>query len=102
MAVGEPRCHRWKHTTFNHLGETGSELKSNQPKSSILALSLALWTEETGHCYKPASGRTIENLLTWDRPSHQRNPGLKQGGLPPKLSNREGQHPLPHRPAYQL
>jgi hypothetical protein len=59
------------------------------------------------HIGKPAYTRQpippLENLPILDSPSHQGKPKLKHPEqIPhPKLSNREGQHPLLYSPAYQ-
>jgi hypothetical protein len=91
-------------TTFNYLGETGSELKmtdlpkkSNRPKSSISAPRLALWAEETGSCSQNHFGEPGAP----DRPSYQGNPGLKYPKPIIKAVQRKGQHPLPQSSAYQ-
>jgi hypothetical protein len=82
---------------FDQLGESGSELKSEQSYSSIITCSVGRRDKQL-----PLGQTTSEILSTLDGPSHKGSTGLKLSELTPqKLSDKEGQYPLPQSPAYQ-
>jgi hypothetical protein len=91
---------------YKHLGKTGSELKTDLPKGSVLAAIVALWAKGSSQqtVHKPAPhGNTAENQPAADGPSYQAYDlgSHTTSQFLSKLSKREGQHPLPHSPAYQ-
>jgi hypothetical protein len=86
---------------FDHLGESSNELKSEQSKSSIAACPVGIRHQQL-LTNQPPCRPTSENLPVPDGPLHQGKAGLKHPKPnPPKLSNKEGQHPLSQSPAYQ-
>jgi hypothetical protein len=93
-----------ENSTFNHLGEIGSEVKliafpekSVQPKNSIPTPRHALKAEGTGHCSHTSFSQyhfgelAYSNKLTLTSHPRQEQPGLKHPEwIPPNLSGREG------------
>jgi hypothetical protein len=83
---------------FDHLRDSGSELKSEWLKSSIATCPVSRrdqWLLTNQH----PGGIISENLPAPDDLSHQGKTGLKHPKLiPPKLSDKEEQHSIATQP----
>jgi hypothetical protein len=112
MGVGATQLQSGENKIFHYLGEKGNELKltnfqkkSSCPKSSILASRPAVQEVGASDCSHTRSLQDHFRGTCQHQTTHPTKESLSLNTLSDpllkKLSNKEGQHPLSHSPAYQ-